>query len=62
MTSKQPLQLLSNPRSHAALHAAARRRAEQLRSDAQRDLFDAIGRRLRRAWDAVTGGTATARC
>ena len=61
MTPNPPLQLL-HARTQAAVAAAARRRAEQLRADAQHDFFAAIGRGLRRAWAALHGSAAPARC
>jgi hypothetical protein len=61
MTPTQPLQLLT-ARRQAAVAAAARRHAEQLRAEAQRDFFTAVGRALRRARAALHGSAAPARC
>ena len=61
MATNQPLRLLT-PRDRRTLAAAARTRAAQLRDEAQRDLVTAIGRALRRAWHALRGNAAAARC
>jgi hypothetical protein len=58
MNQQAPLQLL-RPHDHAAVADAARRRAHQLRAEAEQAFFTAIARSLRRiarrAWTAVNG-------
>ena len=67
MTPHTPLQLLRS-RDRAALADAARRRAHQLRAEAEQAFFTAIARSLRRlarrAWAALDGNHAAphARC
>jgi hypothetical protein len=61
MDANTTLQLLA-ARDRAALTAAARTRAAQLRAEAQRDFITAIGRALRRAWTALRRAPAAPRC
>lgn len=52
MNARHPLQDMS-PESNAALYAAARRRANELRAEAMDAFWAAAGRLLRRAWQAA---------
>jgi hypothetical protein len=61
MATNQPLRLLS-PRQHDALVTAARRRATQLREEAQQEFFAAMRSALRRAWNALRRSPLQPRC
>ena len=61
MATNQPLRLLG-PRDRRTLAAAARRRAAQLRDEAQRDLVTSLANALRHAWAALRGAASPTRC
>jgi hypothetical protein len=52
MNARHPLHDMS-PETNAALYAAAKRRAHELRAQAMDAAWSAVGRLLRRAWQSV---------
>jgi len=61
MDRNQPLRLLT-PRQHDAVITAARRRAAQLRDEAQQAFFSTIAQALRHVWHTLRRNTTHARC